>query len=105
MKVVEFPVAPAALNSQSSFGNLELTIALSHSALLADAGIELVNYRDLACSVPSASKLSEFVADSATDSKFLAAEEILEEGAKVFIVCDTVPLQTANTTFVTIWAW
>jgi hypothetical protein len=97
--------ATAALNPQSSFGNLELTIALSHSALLADAGIELVNYRDLACSVPSASKLSEFVADSATDSKFLAAEEILEEGAKVFLVCDKGALKTANAHFVKILAW
>ena len=97
--------ATAALNPQSSFGNLELTIALSHSALLADAGIELVNYRDLASSVPSASKLSEFVADSATDSKFLAAEEILEEGAKVFLVCDKGALKTANAHFVKILAW
>ncbi len=62
--------ATAALNPQSSFGNLELTIALSHSALLADVGIDLVNYRDQACSVPSASKLSEFVADSELQRKY-----------------------------------
>jgi hypothetical protein len=97
--------AAVALNPQSSFKALELTFALSHAALLADAGVNLVKLSDLAYSVPSASTLSEFVADAATDSKFVAAEEILEEGAKVFLICDKGALKTANAHFVKILAW
>jgi hypothetical protein len=88
--------ATAALNPQSPFGNLELTIALSHVALLVDAGIHLVNLKDLASSTPSAAKLSEFASDAATDSKFLAVVKILEEGAKVFLICDKGALKVAN---------
>jgi hypothetical protein len=97
--------AAVALNPQSSFKALELTFALSHAALLADAGVNLVKLSDLAYSVPSGSTLSEFVADAATDSKFVAAEEILEEGAKVFLICDKGALKTANAHFVKILAW
>ena len=68
-------------------------------------GVNLVKLSDLAYSVPSASTLSEFVADAATDSKFVAAEEILEEGAQVFLICDKGALKTANAHFVKILAW
>ena len=87
--------AAAALNPQSSFKSLELTFALSHAALLADAGVNLVKPSYPAYSVPSAS----------TDSKFVAAEEIIEEGAKVFLICDKGALKTANAHFVKILAW
>jgi hypothetical protein len=97
--------ATAALNPQSAFGNLELTIALSHAALLADAGMDLVNLKHLASSTPSASKLLEFVADAATDSTFLAAEEILEEGSEMFLICDKGALKVANAHSVKILAW
>ena len=97
--------ATAALNPQCNFGNLELTIALSHAALLADAGMDLVNLKHLASSTPSASKLLEFVADAATDSTFLAAEEILEEGSEMFLICDKGALKVANAHSVKILAW
>jgi hypothetical protein len=76
--------AAAALNPQSSLQNMELTFALVQAALLADAGFDDVELEDFACSVPSAQSISEHVAKTATDSKFLAAKEILSAESKVF---------------------
>jgi hypothetical protein len=64
-----------------------------------------VNLKHLASSTSSASPLLEFVADAATDSTFLAAEEILEEGSKVFLICDKGALKVANAHSVKILAW
>jgi hypothetical protein len=104
--------AMAALNPQRSFKNLKLIIALSHAALHFPMqpywqipGIDIVNLKDLASSTPSASKLTELVANAATNSKFLAVEEILEEGTKVFLICDKGALKVANAHFVKILAW
>jgi hypothetical protein len=70
--------------------------------LLADVRVKLVNLSDLAYCFPSASKLSEFVADAASDSKCVAAEEILEEGPNIFLICDKGALKTTNLHFVKI---
>jgi hypothetical protein len=97
--------AAVALHPQSPFKALELTFAPSHVMLLADAELNTVKLSDLAYYVPSTSTLLEFVADAATYSKFIAAEEILEEGGKVFLICDKGALKTANAHFVKILAW
>jgi hypothetical protein len=76
--------AAAALNPQSSFKNIELTFALAQAALLADAGFDEVELEDFACSVPSAQSISEHVAKTATDSKFLPFQAILSAESKVF---------------------
>jgi hypothetical protein len=97
--------AAAALNPQSSFKNMEIIFALAQAALLTDAGFDDVELEDFACSVPSAQTISEHVAKTATDSKFLAAEEILSVESKVFLICDTGALKTQNAHFVKILAW
>jgi hypothetical protein len=96
--------AAAALCPQGSLKNLELTIALSHAALLVDSGNE-VDISQIATSVPSATSLKEFVLNAAADAMYVASEEILREGSRLFLVADKGALKTANAHFVKIICW
>jgi hypothetical protein len=80
-----------ALNPRSSLENTALTIALAQGALLNDFNLE-----DIAGSAPAADTLGQLVCDTATYSKFLASEEILAEGSKVFLICDKGALKTSR---------
>jgi hypothetical protein len=64
--------------------NNALTIALAHAGLLADAGIKDISLLDVAKSALNGDTLSKLVANAATDSQYLASEEIIVEGSKVF---------------------
>jgi hypothetical protein len=65
----------------------------------------IVQSNNLVGLVTSASKLTEFVADTATYSTFLAAEEILKDGAKVCLICDKGASKIANAHSIKILAW
>mgnify|MGYP002812481187 CR=1 FL=1 len=96
--------AAAALNPQSSLKNLEVTTSLVHAALLADAGIG-GQYANIAKNVPSATTFKECVIDAATDSTFITAEEIITEGARLFLLCDKGAKKTSNSHFVKLLCW
>ena len=72
--------------------------------LLADAGIN-IDYKNIARNVPSATTLKDLVVDAATDSTFAAAEEIMKEGARNFLLCDKGAKKTSNSHFVKLLCW
>ena len=83
---------------------MEVTTALVHATLLADAGID-TDYKVIARNAPSASTLKEFIIDAATDSTFDAVEEIVNEGGQIFLMCDKGAKKTSNSHFITLLCW
>jgi hypothetical protein len=96
--------AAAALNPQSSLKNLEVTASLVHAALLADAGIN-TKCDQIAKNVPSATTFKELIVDAATNSTFSAAEEIIAEAARLFLLCNKGAKKTSNSHFVKLLCW
>ena len=72
--------ASCILGPQISFHQHELSIALSHGAFMADSGIK-VNLLKIPKLAPSAWSLKEYVKDMATETTFLAYEEIVNDAA------------------------
>jgi hypothetical protein len=61
--------------------------------------------KKLANTVPSTATLKDCIIDAATDSAFLAWEEIVQESSKLFLLCDKGAKKTANTHLVKILCW
>ena len=83
---------------------MELTTSLVQAALLADAGIT-IDYEKIAKNVPSASTLKDLVIDAATDATFDTVEDIVDEGARIFLMCDKGAKKTSNAHFVKLLCW
>jgi hypothetical protein len=97
--------AALALSPTTSLENFELTAALTLAAFMADAGapIDLAKCAD---ALPSQSTLKRLVHKAATDSIFNASQEIVEDAAKVFLICDKgAGGKVANAHFVKILSW
>jgi hypothetical protein len=100
--------APAAtLSPQTSFKNLELILALNQAAFLVDSGVGFreEDLKKLANTVPSAATLKDFIIDAATDSAFLAWEEMVQDSSKFVLLCDKGAKKTASAHFVKILCW
>jgi hypothetical protein len=97
----------AALSPQNSFKYLEMILALNQAAFLVDSGFGMnsIDLKKIAKTVPSASTLKDFVIDAATGSAFQAWEEIVEDDFKLFLLCDKGAKKTANAHFVKILCW
>ena len=80
--------AMAAMSPQTSLENLELLVGLAHSAFLADIEYTTENPERAAKFSPSATYYKDALKTCATDSMFVARQEILEENARVFLCCD-----------------
>jgi hypothetical protein len=83
---------------------MEVTTSLVHAALLVDAGTD-ADYKKIAKNIPSASTLKDLIVDAATDATFDAVEDIMNEGARIFLMCDKGAKKTSNSHFVKLLCW
>jgi hypothetical protein len=83
---------------------MEVTTQLVHAALLADAGID-ADYKKIAKNIPSAWTMKDLVIDAATDATFDAVEDIMSEGAHIFLMYDKGAKKTSNSHFVKLLCW
>jgi hypothetical protein len=99
--------AALALSPTTSLESFELITAMTHAALLADAGLVVdIDITQCGDASPSASTLRKFIDCAAVDSLFCASQEILQEIAKVFLICDKgAGGKVANAHFVKILCW
>lgn len=97
--------ALVALCPQSSLENLEVVVSLARASFLADVGLPVHHIVESGRSSPSASTLLQVVKECATDSMYIAASEILEDGCKVYLICDKGAKKGDHTHFVKLLSW
>ena len=78
---------------------------MSHAALIVDAGITVLALNKILASVPSATHLKDILCNCSSDSMSEVAEEILKDGARIFLIADKGAKKGSHTNFVKIISW
>ena len=97
--------AMVELLPQTSFKNLEMIISMSHAAMIVDADIPVPAFEKIPASVTLETHLEEILCNCAANSMFEVEEQILKDGAKIFLIADKGAKKLSHAQFVNIIYW